>query len=122
MPRYQSYRTLPQSKVHIGGGSGAGRENPETRLCINLMAQPTQAPYGEPTGEPMEICVELTVPQLAKIVCRFFSQVTHGIYGTFLHRLLEHRWATMSSPVTKSREVGGEGYEYMCYHKDPISR
>ena len=104
--------------IMIGGNSTTGMETPECYYNLNLTVVPVKD--GPPTGEPVDLCLTLTVPLVAQIVKAFFRDVVlEGVCRKFFRRLLTKRWAVMTFPVAKTRDEGGEWYDLMQYHRDP---
>lgn len=119
MERFSQFQSLHGARVTFGASSGQGHETPESVHFINVTAQPMSGPYGHAIGEPVEVSLALTVPQMAQIIMHFFWDIItrKGVCGQFLRRLMEKRWAVMTSPVAKSSKGGGEWYEQMQYHR-----
>ena len=107
------YDSLPESHITFGGGGGGpGWETPKALYYLNLEVVITPATRADSMtiGEKVRLQLGLTIPQMAEIVKRFFHEtVSHygkpnpkkNIFNTFLRRLLQKRWALMTSPVAK---------------------
>jgi len=106
MQRFYILQSLQNATLRVGGGEAqGGHENPESRLAITVMTELQATEYSEPKkGEEVDLQVWLTIPQVASIVADFFQEVAPpgSIYHKFLRRLLEKRWAHMTSPIAKS--------------------
>lgn len=103
MQRFYIFQSLQDARIQVGGGEGQGGwETPQSRLAITVMAEDTG------TKEQVEMQVWLTIPQIASLVVAFFEQILPlgGLYRGFLRRLLEKRWAHMTSPIAKAKIDG----------------
>lgn len=125
---YQAFQSLQGSSIVIGGDYGnRDRERPSTRMFINVTVRacpPRECPPldgSDASGPEMDVCLGLTIPQVAFIVKMFFwefiSYPPKNIFSKFLQRLLEKRWAVMTSNVYKRPSLDEEGYNYLLYHK-----
>ncbi len=112
MQRFYIFQSLQDNHLKFGGGNAdKGWENPESRLAITMMTnlQGTNDDQAKTRSEDeTEVQVWLTIPQMASIVVAFFEPILPlgGIYRNFLRRLLEKRWAHMTSPMAKTKIDG----------------
>ena len=119
MQQFSIFQSLQDATIRVGGGEAqGGHENPESRIAISVKAQPPHTGESE-VGDGYELQVWLTIPQVAAIVADFFQEVAppRTIYHKFLRRLLEKRWAHMTSPICKREIFEGEGWTMKPYAK-----
>lgn len=107
MDRFLIARSVQDADVQIGGGEVPGHESGRTLLAITVKAVAD--------GEPIEVQIWLTIPQLASIVKKFFSGILFHensrkktLFAKLLQRLLRKRWAVMTSPLLKQIMDDGE--------------
>ncbi|MBM3191847.1 MAG: hypothetical protein FJZ63_04265 [Chlamydiae bacterium] len=120
MQRFYIFQSLQNATLRVGGGEAqGGHENPESRLAISVMTELTGTEDYQPKKEECEVQVWLTIPQVAAIVRDFFQEVAPpgSVYHKFLRRLLEKRWAHMTSPICKREIFAGEGWTMERYTK-----
>lgn len=109
MQRFYIFQSLQETQLLVGGGNAdGGWENPESRLAITVKTHLTGTEDYQTRKEECEVQVWLTIPQVVSIVVAFFEQILPlgGIYRGFLRRLLEKRWAHMTSPIAKAKIDG----------------
>jgi hypothetical protein len=101
--------------VKIGGGEMPGHESDRTRLAITVKAVAD--------GEPIEVQIWLTVPQVASLVKQFFYDILFQgndrrktLFAKLLQRLLRKRWAVMTMPLLKQECGDGEPW-FPSYHE-----
>lgn len=102
MDRFLIAESVQDARIQLAGGdANPGWETPDSRWALTVKAVDTR-------GEPIEVQIWLTVPQLASIVKKFFANILvredngqKTIFAGMLRRLLRKRWATMSAVVAK---------------------
>ena len=121
---YVAFQSLPGDTIITGGNSGGrGFELPRSRHIFNVKVIATTDLCGETHGEVIDLALVLTPRQVAQIVWHFFSDITvrNGFPMKFLQRLMEKRWAFMTSPMYKHESaslIDQEGYDDIRYHRD----
>lgn len=113
---YQCFQSIPDAHIGFGASDGPGQECSKTVHIINVTVSPLSGPYGKPYGEPMDIALALTVPQMAAIVKHFFFFILseENVFARFLSRLLRKRWAVMTDSTSK-HPCFEEEYKAMQY-------
>ena len=110
MARSLQLQSRPESRIHLSSdASQAGHEAPTTRLCIDISNYELMS--DRETGGLEVLQVYLTVPQFAALVVEFFRETCspRNIYTNLLQRLLKHRWAVMTHPISKETWLGRSG-------------
>ena len=108
MDRFLIAESVQDANIQLGGGNAnPGWETPDSRWALTVKAVDTR-------GEPIEIQIWFTVPQLASIVKKFFADILiredngeKTIFAKMLQRLLRKRWAVMSSSTAKMKFADG---------------
>ena len=120
MERFYIFQSLQGAKLQVGGGEAQGGwENSESRLAITVMTESHSTENYQRKKEQVEVQVWLTIPQVAMLVVAFFKRILPlgGIYRSFLRRLLEKRWAHMTSPICKRKTFKDDGWIIEPYAK-----
>jgi hypothetical protein len=129
MEQSLEFLSLRDSRIMVGQWLRDNQETPDTRIHINILNATFK--YGKGArkdnvtlkmGDTMDVCVSLTIPQIAAIVKEFFQvflEDKRAIFGQMLRRILQKRWAIMTDSTYKDPKQSAEGYKYMQYTNLP---
>ena len=102
MARSIIVQSRADSRIFLGSDAVKGRETPDTRLTIDVSNYVLLSDR-EAEGDLQVVQLCLSVPQMAELVRQFFVEIItpKNMYAKLLRRLLQKRWAAMSSPLAK---------------------